>query len=222
MDVETPEPTETWFPISHSRVIDVVHHSLMDLGFNVRNEEYTLARDDQQLFAVLDLDSELADGVSLSVGVRNSINKTLPAGLVGGERVTVCTNLQFGGEVQIARKHTRFCERDFQEKTHHAIASLRQYAKVSEERIARLQRKTLPKMEADSLLLRGYEKGVIASRLLPRLIQEWRQPSYPEFEVRTAWSMLQAFTHVIKDRQKDMPIESARECIAFQNFMLSA
>ncbi len=38
--------------------------------------------------------------------VRNSHDKTFPAGIVAGTQVPVCDNLSFAGEISLARKHT--------------------------------------------------------------------------------------------------------------------
>jgi len=46
------------------------------------------------------------------VGLRNSHDKTYPAGLVAGSKVFVCDNLCFSGEVRLSRKHTRHAVRD--------------------------------------------------------------------------------------------------------------
>lgn len=220
--VETPEPSGSWYPVAHSRVVDEVQRNLMLSGFRMTREEYALAKGDQQFFGVIDLESQLGNGVTLSVGVRNSTNKTLSAAMCLGERVFVCDNLCFGGEVAIAHKHTRFVESGFRGKVETAISGLHQYVQVSQDRIASLQERRLEPAEADSLLLRSYEQNVIGARLLPKLISEWRQPTFTEFEVPTLWSMLQAFTHVMKDRQKARPIEAATECMRFQNFLLAA
>jgi hypothetical protein len=56
-----------------------------------------------------------------AVGIRNSHDKTFPAGLVAGTKVFCCDNLAFSGEVQISRKHTRFAERDLTHLTARAV-----------------------------------------------------------------------------------------------------
>lgn len=221
-NVETPEPTKTFYPMSHSAVTDEVTSNLVSSGFQLVREEYALSKNDQQFFGVLDLKTELSDGVCLSVGIRNSVNQTLSAAMCAGERVFVCDNLAFSGEIAIARKHTVNVREGFREKVQLAISTLHQYAEVSEARIEGLQKRFLPNQEAESLLLRSYEKGVVSPRTLPRLLDEWRNPSYPEFEVRTAWSMLQAYTHIIKGRQKERPIEAATECMRFKQFLMSS
>jgi len=50
--------------------------------------------------------NESAADFALVVGLRNSHDKSFPAGLVIGASVLVCDNLSFSGEVRLARKHT--------------------------------------------------------------------------------------------------------------------
>ena len=57
-----------------------VRETLRGAGYEVRAEKYALARSDARFFGVLDLATPLAEGVSLSVGVRNSVDKSFPLG----------------------------------------------------------------------------------------------------------------------------------------------
>jgi hypothetical protein len=56
-------------------------------------------------------------------------------------------------------------------------------------------------------------------RLLPDVIRQWRNPSHPEFQERTAWSLLNAFTEVLKDRQHQQPARAAHETITLQKLL---
>ena len=42
------------------------------------------------------------------------------------------------------------------------------------QRIARWQRTVVPNTDAESLMLRSFEKGIISTRFLSRLIREWQ------------------------------------------------
>jgi hypothetical protein len=53
---------------------------------------------------------------------------------------------------------------------------------------------------ADALILRAYERGVIGAHQLPRVIHEWRNPAFEEFEPRTVWSLMNAFTSALRER----------------------
>jgi hypothetical protein len=102
--VPTPAATETWFPVSHDTCVSTVQRSLTDAGFEIRSLRFGLARNDARLFATVDLASPLATGVSLAVGIRNSLDKSLPLGFVAGNRVFVCDNLAFRSELSVKRK----------------------------------------------------------------------------------------------------------------------
>ena len=68
MAVQAPPPTATWFPLSHGHVIKTVERALIEAGFRVEKARYALARGNHRLFAVLDLASVLASGVSAAPG----------------------------------------------------------------------------------------------------------------------------------------------------------
>lgn len=45
--------------------------------------------------------------------------------------------------------------------------------------------------------------------LLPKVVQEWREPSYPDFIDRTIWSLFNAFTTAMGSRQQSNPQQHA-------------
>jgi hypothetical protein len=217
--VEAPSPTETWFPVKHSLVIDTVGRSLQEAGFRVERTQFALSRNDARLFATMDLASPLATGVNLAVGIRNSIDKSLPLGFCAGNRVFVCDNMAFRSELLVTRKHTRNGTTRFQEAICQATQSLVQFREVESQRIRRYQHLELTDVKADSILLRSYEQGVVSHRLLPRVIKEWRTPSFEEFADRTAWSLLNAFTGVLGERLRSNPQQFAALTIRLQDLL---
>jgi hypothetical protein len=217
--VEPPPATATWFPVKHSLVIDTVSQSLQEAGFRIERTQFALSRSDARLFATMDLASPLASGVNLAVGIRNSIDKSLPLGFVAGARVFVCDNMAFRSELLVTRKHTRNGATRFQEAICQATQSLVQFRDVEAQRIRRFQALELPDVRADSVMLRAYEHGVVSHRLLPQVIKEWRTPSFEEFSERTAWSLLNAFTTSLGGRLKTNPQQFAALTIRLQDLL---
>jgi hypothetical protein len=207
--VTTPPATATWFPLSHGRVLDTAVQTLGAAGFEVTKTRLALARDQARFFGTLDLQTPVANGVTLAVGVRNSTDKSLPISFCAGSRTMVCDNLAFSSEIVIARKHTRFGETRFHEAISRAVQSLHQYRAAEAARIQRWQQTELSADVADALLLRAYERQVITTLLLPQVIREWRTPSFEEFEPRTVWSLFNAFTTVLSERQRTNPQQFA-------------
>lgn len=217
--VPCPPPTNTWFPVRHSVVLDRVCDTLTGAGFNIDSMQLSLARDNHRFFGTLTLKNRLNDDACLAVGVRNSTDKSFPIGLVCGSRVFVCDNLAFSSEIVVARKHTRFGEERFTEAVSQAVLGLREYQVSAQKRISQLQNWELSPLEADSLLLKSFEAGLVSSRLLPAVIDAWRNPEHTEFQPRTGWSLLNAYTGVLKGRQKTSPQEAALQTIQLQRLL---
>jgi len=201
--VPTPEPTETWFPQPHSQVLTTVEGLLQAAGFSIGREELGLSQDNARFFGTLDLTSPIVEGVSLSIGVRNSHDKTFPIGLVGGSRVFACDNLAFFGEIYVAKKHTRFGKERFDEGISRAIQSLSAHSQVEKARITSYRDTQLSENEAAACLLHAFEQKVLSARTLPTAVNEWRLPSHDEFKPRTAWSLFNALTSALGERRRN-------------------
>jgi len=103
--------TDTFHPIHHKDVIGVMKESIRQTGLEIVSSYYTLARDGMQVFAVWDL-SEGNSEMCWSIGIRNSMDKSLALGIVSGTRVFVCSNLAFSGDFVEFRKHTKGLDYD--------------------------------------------------------------------------------------------------------------
>jgi hypothetical protein len=200
--VPTPAATATWFPVAHGTCVTTVQRALTESGFEVRKTRFGLSRGDARMFATVDLGSPLATGVTLAVGIRNSLDKSLPLGFVAGHHVFVCDNMAFRSELSVRRKHTRKGHTRFGEAITAAIKNLVQFKTHEAERIKRLQHAEIDYYHAESLMIRTYERQLVSHRALPGVIREWRSPSYEEYQDGTAWSLLNAFTTILADRQK--------------------
>jgi hypothetical protein len=214
--IEAPPPTATWFPVSHIDVYEAVNHTLTSAGYEIRRQVFSLAKDDHRFFGVLDLTSTITEGISLSVGIRNSTDKSFPIGMAVGSRVFVCDNLSFHGEIVIAKKHTRFGETRYREGIAAAVGRLDSYRQTQADWIGGLQQRPLAPEQADSLILRAYETELISTRLLPDVIKEWRQPEHEAFQPRNAWSLWNAFTSALRTKQESQPAAAALMTIRLQ------
>ena len=200
-----PEPEGRWYPIAHSRVLQTVKESLGELGYAVERQQLGVIRDGSRFFGTLDLASTIVPGVSLAVGVRNSVDKSFPLGFIAGSRVFVCDNLAFRLELLVRRRHTINGERDFLKRITESVAALRGFVTEESDRINSLTVKYLSEVEADSLILRSWERGIITTNDLPTVVREWRNPSHEEFVPRTAWSLYNAYTAALNGRSQTNP-----------------
>lgn len=216
----TPAPSGRWYPVAHARVLETVQATLHLAGYRITSRRLALACEGARFFGTLEVDSELAQGVRLAVGVRNSVDKSFPLGFCAGSKVLVCDNLAFRAELLVRRRHTLNGERDFGAAIASAVTSLAEFRQAERERVALLMRTELSAERADSLVLKACEEGVLPVSRLLRVVKEWREPSFAEFRPRTAWSLLNAFTTALRDRAGSQPAryaaQSMRLCALLQ------
>jgi len=203
--IEAPPPSQTWYPVRHSTVVESVSDLLQAGGFQIQKATYALSRQDARMFATLDLATSLCPGVSLAVGLRNSTDQSFPLGFCAGSRVFICDNLAFRADLLVARKHTRFGQDRFREAIAQAVGSLGQFQQVEGDRIRRFQELTLSHERAESLILRSFERGFVSYRSLPSVIQEWRQPSHDYGSEPSLWRLFNAWTTVLGPVAKRSP-----------------
>ena len=202
---ETPTPagTRTWSPIPHSRLLDLVETTLGGHGLRVVNQSHALWGDGNRYFGLLEVQNGSAhDDYGLVVGLRNSHDKSFPAGLALGSGVFVCDNLSFGAEVTLARKHTRFIERDLPQVVHRAVARLTDMRGKQDRRIESYKETELDDRTAHDLIVRSLDSRVVPVTQVPAVLREWREPSHAEFAEggKTAWRLFNAFTESLKGR----------------------
>ncbi len=97
--------TKTFHPVHHCDFVTAVKESVNAIGLNIIKEEYVLAAEGNKMFAVYDLNQGSSD-LCWSIGIRNSMNKSMSLGITAGTRVFVCENLCFSGEFLAFRRHT--------------------------------------------------------------------------------------------------------------------
>lgn len=198
--IPAPPATRTWFPLPHGYVLQKVKDVLGEAGFVVRGERFGLSHENARFFAVLDLVARLADGVSLAVGVRNSVDRSFPIGFCAGSRVFVCSNLAFRSDLLVRKKHTRHGATRFADAIGRAMTTLKQFQAEEGHRITYMRATSIDDAKADSLILRSFESGIINSHALPGVIKHWRDPEHEDFRPRTLWSLFNSYTSALGKR----------------------
>jgi hypothetical protein len=205
--VTTPPRTKSWVPIAHAGLLDGVQSALERTGLHVVNEAHGLSRDGARYFGLLQLVNGQPDqDFGLVVGLRNSHDKSFPAGLVVGAAIFVCDNLSFSGEVRLARKHTVHVERDLPQLIEGAVGRLGDLRRTQESRFTAYKERELSDSTAHDLLIQALDARVLPVTALPNVLRQWRQPQHPEFRGgKTAWRLFNAFTEGLKGHLDALP-----------------
>lgn len=195
----TPEATATHKPVPHATIVQALIESLGFRHFSVAEDQYAVTPDGMRMFGVLAINVE-ESGVRFVIGVRNSHDKSFSLGLTVGYKVFVCDNLAFNGDFSpITRKHTSHF--DPAEVIDIGIGKMQRHFEPMKKQIDVWRHHTLPDDTARLVVYRAFiEGGLAVPRHLARVVHEqYFNPTHPDFEPRTAWSLSNAFTGAFKE-----------------------
>jgi len=160
LDIKPIEGTETWKPVAHREVIISLQNALADTGLKIARKTYSLSPSGHKMFAVWKLDNVDAE-MAYTLGVRNSMDKSMALGIVAGTNVLVCDNLAFDGEFIRFRKHTKGILTDLEDLCIEAVNNVTVKLKNFALWHKRLITYVLRRRQAELLTFRAMEVGVL-------------------------------------------------------------
>lgn len=204
--VPCPPPEGKWRPVPHGQVLHYAESALIAAGYEIRQMNLGLSRDNSKFFGVASLTTAIVPGVGLAVGLRSSTDKSIAMQACFGSRTFVCDNLAFVSTTIVTRKHTTFGIDRYQEAISKAISQLSDFRTMEARRIEWMRSTDMSDEKAESTILRAFEQGILGSRNLETAIHEWRQPGFDEFrENKNVWRCFNAITSALRPRIKSNP-----------------
>lgn len=199
--IAAPDATETWYPIPHSRMLGLVEKAVETVGLHVVEQAHAVTAEGKRYFGLLQLaNGKNPDDYGLVVGLRNSTDKSLTAGLAVGSQVFVCDNLAFSADIVIGRKHTPRIGEDLPRLVIDAVGKLGGMRVRQDARIAAYKTTEMSDVQAHDFVIRGFDEGVFTATRIPAILKEWRAPRHPEFaHAKNGWRMFNAVTEIAKD-----------------------
>jgi len=193
-----PPITDTYCPIGHLTLLELVEKSLGEIGFRFGEEAHGMTRDGDRYLGLV----ELLNGTdneqhALVMGLRNSLDKSFGAGVSFGSMVFVCDNLAFSGERVLGRKHTPNILRDLPALVLAAVSQTKAMQHNQDLRFERYQEVSLSSYRADHLILQMLRTGVINTTRVQKVVEQWDEPDH-DFGGRTAWRLFNATTEALK------------------------
>ena len=197
--VPVPEATASHVPIPHYDFLDMVKMALQLKGHIVTSEEYGVTPDGLRFFGVLQLESKYGDYTDV-VGLRNSNDKAFPVGVSYGSQVFVCDNLAFVGDNVVKRRHTAKLLRDLPGLVMEMISPLTDVREKQYQTIEAYRGLEVDRQLADLIIMEAFRQEIINVQRIAEVEREWENPAYDDFQDRNAWSLFNAFTHVLAGR----------------------
>jgi Domain of unknown function (DUF932) len=167
------------------------------IGFRLEKEQYALGRNGSRMFGVLVFKNGHSD-LGLSIGFRNSYDKSMAIGIAVGAHVFVCDNLAFTGDITVLRKHTPNVWQYLEDISISTLyRSRKNFEKIVED-AETLKGRSLDDREAFRMLGLLFGRNVLTPRQLPAVKREWLNPAHGEFQARNMWSFYNACTETLK------------------------
>jgi hypothetical protein len=205
MPVETP----TYKPVSHyalTRRVETISQDLLK-GFTLDRESFGVNKDGAQLFALLTFRNASPE-MGLSIGFRNSLDKSMSIGLACGASVFVCDNMALRGSIEISRKHTGEVWQELEDRL---IAVCYRAGKTYDaivDKSSQLKQIAYDDRSAFEIMGVLYGEEIISPRQLTTVRAQWLKPDHEAFQPRTAWSLYNACTEALKTSPPSQVMEN--------------
>lgn len=204
------ERAVSYQPIAHHEVVNRTKRFLDENGFTIQDEVHSLARANQHYFGLFAVDhpNREASDRGCVVGIRNSHDKTFPAGLCAGDAPFVCDNLIFTNTIKLARRHTRNILNDLDTTINRAIGKLFNFWHGQDERINAYKQVELSNAQVNDIVIRACKAGALPKSKIIDVVDQWESSDHSEFWDRNVNSLYNAFTEVYKGNLVALPNRS--------------
>jgi len=194
--------TRSHKPVPFSTGVDLIQDVAESNGFRFGEEQYVLARNDTQLFGLIEVTNFTNEESKVCFGVRSSINKSLSWQLCGGESLAICTNLDLFGSVVLRRKQTSMVMSDLRYLVNRFMGQFERSVEDRQAQVARYKQAQLKDSTANHTIIQMLRKDIIVSSKVQKVVDEYYEPSHVEHlnenGERTNWTLFNAATEAFK------------------------
>lgn len=189
-------------PIRHDALVQAIQAEAEGRGLHMKGANYAITPQGEKFFGTFTFDHG-DDEKAWSLGVRNSVDKTISIRGVAGVRVFVCDNMALSGD-QFVFKHKNTINLDVIEMVKAGVDKYIPAAEALDQQVARLQSVPLAEDRAKKLIYDAFvEHDVATIRLLPVVGEfffdhgELGDNSFPDVTANL-WGLHNAFTRAFK------------------------
>ena len=216
-----PAATETYSPIAHSEFLSELRTKLSDNSYEVKGQRLFVNGSGTKLVGFYDVDDlrqETPDdfGFRMSIGFKNSYDKSMSAALVVGATVIICSNGMVSGDlITFRRKHTGNVLELLREKMQQAVLSMNSsFARLVADAEIMKSYELTPRQKAEILGVMYFEKEIVTPNQLSVVKKELITSE--NFRGNTVWDLYNNVTVALK---KSHPLRYVEDHIRLHDFM---
>jgi hypothetical protein len=194
-------------PVPHDYAIDFFKNTLFEHNIEVIRERAVLSPDTMKLMFIADVrpNGKAEDGFVFSVGFINNNDRTKAFTGIAGTTVYVNNAQWYVSDNSFKTRHTTTVRDMLAERSAHIIAWFNEYYQKQSGIIEKMKNTKISDKEVGKLVLAYIrDKYVLSSTNIKRIVEEWDNPTHPEFEPRNLWSLQNACAEVFKKVKSPM------------------
>lgn len=212
--IETPvvcDDASWWKPLPHLEVAQAVEKTLDDAGVRFGDPVYRVSKDDMVFVAeyLIDERTDIIPAhkeVQHRLAVVHSNNKKIALKVLAGAEVFVCSNGMIVGERLVSKLHSK--NLDLFDAFREALDSYVLQANAIPGVIDSFKATEIRRDMADHLLMEAGRNRLISWANIGKVVAELKNPTFSAFSDESAWSLYNAFTHVLKNVRQMRQIKS--------------
>lgn len=189
-----------WKPVNHGELVDTLFEEVERAGLRCAEHAWGVNDAGTDLFGSVVFERPggrvLPEGTALSLALRHSNAGRYALTFGFGGRVLVCSNGLLVAEHTVSRKHTTNVR--LEEPIREGLERLLEGTERTASFVARLRATRVNKRLADRILVEAARTDVLPWSKLGKVDALWRDNPEPTFRPRTAWSLYNCFTEVLK------------------------
>lgn len=198
-----PARTSSYTPIPHRTFLELLRYRLNERGFVINSQRMFSNETGSKLIGFYDVhnrrDEILPESdMTMSIGFRNSYDKSMRVGLAAGGKVIICENGVIMGDMLLyVKKHTGSVDEEVSEKMDELINGLESsYAKLNVE-VNIFKNYEITRTQKAELLGRIYfEEELLTPHQLSIVKREFKQSEH--FKGNTLWDLYNNITESLK------------------------
>lgn len=199
-DAVVPEQTDTYMPVSHEDLLDLVDNRLFVTGYEVNNRNIEQNHDGTTIIAHFIVKKEDHPDFTQEFAVVSDYKKRKAIMFASGGHVFICGNGMVVSEVTIVRKHTSRVWEELTEKCDEAIEKMEENWEKMLDDIYLMASIGLTLTQKSELLGRMLiEEKILSITEVSKVVAEIKKPTHDYSSRDSLWELYNYCTFILKD-----------------------
>ena len=201
LDIETIPLGERHVPVNHGEVLNMFREELNSREVNIQRESGLLSDDNLKYVYTVEVTDDATDSsYCFTLGFVNYNNKQKSFTMLAGEKVFVCSNEMYVGELNTTRRrHTTNIMFDLDYKLQEGFERYEHFTDVRCREIDVMREQNVSEELFGKIIVDMHRNNVMSNTNIGKLVEEWDEPTF-EYEggQSTMWDFQNCATHVAK------------------------